>query len=334
MIDSIHRASSKIKQLLNHISAFSLYYVYLEARCSLDIHFSNLFDRRYNPSVYQKKDKFVNLYLKTKFRKTINYWRAQKETAIRPTLSQQRIWICWLQGEQNAPKIVKQCIQNARTRACGREVIVVTEENRHEYILFPNWIEDKKVTGIISNAQFSDLLRVSLLAEHGGLWLDATVLLTRSIPESIFNYPIFTAKGLNPSFPLCPVCVDIQKWTGYFLAGWPQSLFYRYMQDFMLTYWKNEDYLIDYLLLNHIAKIGREEIELLGEQYRQIPVNNELSELLIGNINNEATTEMKEKFLQGDTYMYKLSFRFNFYEKVPNGHPTLYTHLFSKFSAR
>lgn len=37
--------------------------------------------------------------------------------------------------------------------------------------------------GNISNTQFSDILRINLLARYGGYWIDATCLLTQSTPN-------------------------------------------------------------------------------------------------------------------------------------------------------
>lgn len=39
--------------------------------------------------------------------------------------------------------------------------------------------------GIITNTHFSDLLRIELLINHGGLWLDATTYLTGTLPNYI-----------------------------------------------------------------------------------------------------------------------------------------------------
>ena len=55
-----------------------------------------------------------------------------------------KIWTCWLQGEEQAPPIVKKCLASIRRHSGGREVIVITEKNMWQYVSFPDFILRKK----------------------------------------------------------------------------------------------------------------------------------------------------------------------------------------------
>lgn len=48
-----------------------------------------------------------------------------------------KIWMCWWQGEENAPEIVRACIDSVRRNASGHEVVVITDENLSDYAIFP-----------------------------------------------------------------------------------------------------------------------------------------------------------------------------------------------------
>lgn len=85
-----------------------------------------------------------------------------------------RIWICWWQGLENAPEIVKCCVESICHNAGNHQVTIITDQNVEQYIKIPKWVKKKQSEGIISRTHLSDLLRLSLLAEYGGLWLDAT----------------------------------------------------------------------------------------------------------------------------------------------------------------
>lgn len=74
------------------------------------------------------------------------------------------IWVCWLQGEENAPKLVKKCISSIRQHANGHEVIILTENNIKEYIDIPEYIIENAQRGILSRTNFSDIVRFALLA--------------------------------------------------------------------------------------------------------------------------------------------------------------------------
>ena len=44
------------------------------------------------------------------------------------------VWICWLQGMENAPKLVKKCYQSICNTFKEYNVIVITENNYKEYV--------------------------------------------------------------------------------------------------------------------------------------------------------------------------------------------------------
>ena len=48
-----------------------------------------------------------------------------------------KIWTMWLQGIDNAPTVVKICIDSIKKHSNGREVIVLDNENIHNYIKLP-----------------------------------------------------------------------------------------------------------------------------------------------------------------------------------------------------
>ena len=99
-----------------------------------------------------------------------------------------RIWICWLSGEENAPDLVKKCINSIRDSAEGCVVEIITLDNYEKFIKLSDTIKTKYSSGKIGNAHFSDILRVNLINNWGGLWMDATVFCPRKLPCGIFDY--------------------------------------------------------------------------------------------------------------------------------------------------
>ena len=88
------------------------------------------------------------------------------------------VWVCWFQGLENAPEIVKICQTSLRQYLGDREIIVLTDENMSQYVTFPEHIQKKYQKGLIPMAHYSDLLRLEVLTRYGGTWIDATVLCT------------------------------------------------------------------------------------------------------------------------------------------------------------
>jgi len=109
------------------------------------------------------------------------------------------IWQLWLQGEENAPELVKKCLKTVKKHANGRNVIVLNEESLKEYIDIDSTIYEKYKQGLIIPAHFADYARLELLAKYGGTWVDSTIMFTAPLPEYITNHSFFmfkTAAGM------------------------------------------------------------------------------------------------------------------------------------------
>lgn len=89
-------------------------------------------------------------------------------------MAEKQVWICWLQGMENAPQIVQDCYASVCYWMKDWKITVITAENMNEYVQFPDYIVRKWKEGMISNTHLSDLLRLELLIRYGGLWIDST----------------------------------------------------------------------------------------------------------------------------------------------------------------
>ena len=105
------------------------------------------------------------------FRDTLPIYKSDGDT---PKI----FWWCWLQGLENAPPIAKMCLKSLRRNYSDYTINVVTLNNMANYVSFPEHIIEKFTAGKISPTHFSDLLRLELLINHGGIWLDSCVLCT------------------------------------------------------------------------------------------------------------------------------------------------------------
>ncbi len=102
-----------------------------------------------------------------------------------------KVWVCWFQGMDNAPPIVKKCVQSISEQVGNENLTIITMDNIEDYVTLPKYIVEKWKKGIISNTHLSDILRLELLINHGGLWLDATTFITGEIPEYIYDNDLF-----------------------------------------------------------------------------------------------------------------------------------------------
>ena len=97
------------------------------------------------------------------------------------------IWSMWWQGTDNLPEVVKMCFREIQKHRGSHPFTIITEDNYGDYISLPEYITDGLNNGTISRTHFSDIVRMYLLSRYGGMWIDATVLVTRDIPEEFFG---------------------------------------------------------------------------------------------------------------------------------------------------
>lgn len=105
-----------------------------------------------------------------------------------------KVWVCWFQGIENAPNLVKKCYKSLQENLYDKEIVLITSENMNKYVQFPNYIIEKWNAGLITNTHMTDLLRLELLIRYGGMWVDATVLCTsrsKNIPKYYFDSELF-----------------------------------------------------------------------------------------------------------------------------------------------
>lgn len=111
-------------------------------------------------------------------------WRAQRvggrapgdaPVKAAPRMIPRIIWIFWAQGEKDAPVIVKACIGSWTSRNPGWDVRILDARNIGDFTR----VDD--LPAGVSYSHFADIVRVRLLAEHGGVWADATTYCARPL---------------------------------------------------------------------------------------------------------------------------------------------------------
>ena len=154
------------------------------------------------------------------------------------------IWWCWLQGLEAAPPIVKACYRSLK--ALNRKVMVITGDNYGRYADVPDYIVEKWKAGIISNTHFSDILRLELLTGRGGIWMDATVLVTGcSDADWLYNKKLFVfshaMRGMESAY------IKASSWL---IASDGSSRILRSTKKMLYSYWKEENSQVSYFLFH------------------------------------------------------------------------------------
>ena len=103
------------------------------------------------------------------------------------------IWQFWGQGWdfEKLPDVVKISYKSVEKYKKDYEIIHLDMNNINDYLEIPAYIlkkvEDKKM----GFAHFTDIIRLALLYNYGGVWIDATILLTDYLPQEYFEMDYF-----------------------------------------------------------------------------------------------------------------------------------------------
>lgn len=104
-----------------------------------------------------RKKKEVQTQILTRYLKRYLYAaEAVKEKEVVNNDAEDRIFTLWLQGEENAPELVKACIRSMRHH-CTQQLVVLDEKTLFEYIDLPTEIVEKYKAGKIRRAHFADI---------------------------------------------------------------------------------------------------------------------------------------------------------------------------------
>ena len=209
------------------------------------------------------------------------------------------IWVYWKQGLDQAPAIIKSCINSIKQNA-DTKVIVITDDNVEQYVKFPQYIMERLTKGTMSTAAFSDLLRFSLLEHYGGTWIDSTVYLTDRLPEYITKSDLF---AYQDSFGLIRNPALMSVWL---LHSNPHNEVIRETRNVAFEYWKNQSYVVEYLLPYIILTMV---LEQHPEAFSKIPyANSDYTHLMLEHI-NEKYDESITKHILSLSSVHKLSYK-------------------------
>ncbi len=179
----------------------------------------------------------------------------------RTALKDEKIWTLWLQGEEAAPPLVKACWRSVRANCPDHELVILDEKSVFDHITFPPEIVSRWRSGKISAAHFSDLCRVELLYEHGGLWLDATDFIAHPLPQWLWDedFFVYLAGDINP-YTFMQNCFIRSRRGNLLLGAW---------REMMFAYWKKNSRHLHYfqhqMMFHKVVEVNPVAAELFAK---------------------------------------------------------------------
>lgn len=220
-----------------------------------------------------------------------------------------KVWICWFQGMESAPEIVKRCYTSLKKNITDREIILLTENNYKEYVSFPQGIQDKINCGTIKAAHMSDLLRLELLQRYGGTWIDSTVFCSsKNIPGFMLDSDLFLFQCLKPGRDGQPTTIS-----NWFMTAKPNQKFIFIMRELLYDYWNNNDEAVDYFIFHDFFQILIDRYP--DEWNKVVPFSNSVSHIILLRLFDEYNDEIWNEVVKM-TPFHKLTYKFNHSETL------------------
>ena len=171
-----------------------------------------------------------------------NWLQAADNVPVTPVIRndhEERIFTLWLQGEEQAPDIVKSCFASIR-KHCTQPLVILDGKTVFDWITLPEAIVEKYRAGKIKPAHFADICRVELLHTYGGYWLDSTCYVSATIPAWITEHDFFVfmaGEKVHGNYSFIQNCFIRARKGSYLLEAW---------RAMILDYWLHEDRRVDY----------------------------------------------------------------------------------------
>ncbi|MCQ2377703.1 MAG: capsular polysaccharide synthesis protein [Victivallaceae bacterium] len=273
------------------------------------------------------KTKYLDHFIETKYGDLVQkLLRSPSETT---PAEPYRIWVFWGQGEKAMPLLVKACFEKLRKN--HPEAVLVTTENLKDYLDLPPELFEKLSQKKITFAHFSDIVRMNLLAKHGGLWLDATVYVPERLPlETIRSLPVFTAGGCIYSDPspdsVCFWTSRDLNWSTWCIGCRRKNhALFAFVGEMLLTVALREKCWPDYVFQDHLVYYAVRHLpgcrEELQNAFSALPCENRVE---LAKWMDSPFDEKKYRDLTKNDFVFKLSFRVPWRSETEDGKTTFY----------
>lgn len=155
------------------------------------------------------------------------------------------IWTCWFQGREAAPPLVRMCLDSWERNNPGWEFRCLDSTCVERYVPLRQYVD--LMTQSVTAASLSDIVRILLLREFGGVWVDATLFCNRALDEwlpGVMDEGFFAFAAPASDRPLSSWFLSAES-DNYLIASWRRQT---------VAYWSNRTSSDDYFWFHHLFR--------------------------------------------------------------------------------
>ncbi len=315
--------SLRIGELLKICHTYSFRFAFWSALWWLCFYIKSPLSHKLSKYALKKKTAWLDRYIESYHSNIIDHYlyTPNQTTPIKkPT-----IWVFWGQGEDSMPPLIKACYR--QLTHFNSNARLITNKNLHNYINLPDTLHNKVIKGKLSWANYSDIIRNKLISQYGGLWLDATVWVTRKIPIDLLNeMPIYTANEVAQppaNAPFFWTSGDIN-WSSW--ALWSRDkdyILFSFVAEMLCEIATNKAILPDYVTQDYLIDYACRHSPTINLDMRSMILTNPKRLELAKHMNEPFNADIYRQITKGE-FLFKLSFRANWQKQTPTKEQTLY----------
>lgn len=283
--------------------------------------FPLLHEKMFGVSNPRNQNKVIMELLRKEWAPIVECYRKMEHNEAQPITTDSPIWVCWWQGEAEMPEMTHKCYELLQANSNGHPVHLITRDNYSEYINLPQHIiecvENKSITFIF----LSDLLRTSLIAKYGGIWVDSTYWLTRPLDvngQKLFTYRQDRFKGQGG--------INDFNWTCHLIGTGTPYYIFDFLRECLLLHVEKHHKIVTYLLIDFAINLAYESFEDFRLLIDRLP-DHKPHIYIMPWLFNQKLDEENLKEILNTTPLLKLSYKLgqtNYIHTTPEGERTYY----------
>jgi hypothetical protein len=242
-----------------------------------------------------KKQYYINRHIYKKYFDIVEKYSSLEESS--QECNDFKIWFFWGQGKENMPLLVKACYEKIKEN--NPNVVFLDMNNVREFVQIPEKVYEKLHNKELLFAHFSDILRNTLLAQYGGLWIDSTVWFPHEIPEVAKTQTFFSPHNEKDNTYWCSYAMGCNK---------TNSVTFSFVRDILTTVCIKEKVWPDYLFQDRVIKFAHNYIPAAKQSINATSTNN-CSRYMLFALMNKPFNEKQYIELTNKNFLFKLSYK-------------------------
>ena len=260
-----------------------------------------IFSKRPLKAAYPGVSKKIELILRDQYSPLLHQLAEKYQNVQLDHRRNATVYSSWMQGYDKAPLLVKTCLSSQQKYITDKKFVLITNENQHEFVTLPDYIEEKCRKGIIPYAVYTDLVRLELLIKYGGTWIDSTVLcIDSNYPKAMLDCDMFFYWFKEEKDGL------YQGFSSWFISACSNNKVLLIARDLLYQYWRDYDCLIDYFVFHKFLWMLK---DAFPDEFAAMPHYSSYDALQIGYVLEKACDDKQMEVFLNNSSFHKLDYR-------------------------